>query len=428
MSISLTANAKGSVKGILYSDRRKFNVSDKIAELTPSETPFLTMLVKAKKRTVNDPDIKDFEHRAHWLDNLTFSASANCTDVTSSKVGATVTVKLKISNDVNVALRSGSMLQILDADASNKFANVLLTGAASLDNTASSYVFDGKLVNDTPGFAPAAGDNVLRIGSAFEEGAAKTTGYSDQLETIWASTQIFKTHYSLTNTAVKTDYYAGSEYQRIRADKLREHKIDIERTLLFGARVGSASANPFSAPGSGTLLGSTHPLRTSHGIVNAITYGDTNIGIGGSREFNNTMATYSYSDFIDDMEEVFEYGSPRKAFFCGMGVISFFQKMAMDEAMLTIETSTSSFGLDVYTVKTPAGMLDLVWNPLLRGSSYKNFGVVVDMANVDVGVFRPTSLEMNVQTPGTDGIEEQYLSDLGLVVRLPETHSIFRFS
>jgi hypothetical protein len=412
----------------MYNDRRKFNLSDKIAKLTPSATPFLTLLNKVPKMQVDDADTKYFEHRAHWLDNLTYSVSV-ATTISASAAGVAVKIPLKNTNTPSVGLRAGSIIQILDksSTAYSKYANILVT-STSIDNGASETNVNGYLITNAPGFNVAAADTVTRIGSAFQEGSAKASGYTDELEVNWASSQIFKTQFGFTRNQMKLKTWAGQDAPRIRADKLNEHKVDMERQFIFGQRLSGTAANPFAAPGSTALITTTGATtRTSHGLINAIIYGASNNGIGGTREFNKTKATYTYAQLIDDFEEVFEFGSMSKFALCGMSVISFFNKMALNEANMQIDVKTTEFGIEVHTVKSPAGKLHMVYDPLLRGD-YKNFMIVVDMANVSMMVVDDTTLEQGIETPGTDGIEEQYLSDVGLVVKLPETHAIFRFA
>ncbi len=425
MSITYNSGSKGtyvSSASVMYDSRRKWNLSDRIHELVPSETPFLTMLARTKKRMISDPDVKMFEHRAHWLNNITYSVSstAGCA-FSASAAGATGALNLKATNTPNSTIKKGDILQILDASDKSKYANILVTA----DGAGNSVSW--KLITNTPGFTPAKDDKVQRIGNAFEENASKGNGYTDNLETIWASTQIFRTPFGISRTLRKTSLNGGNEWARILADKGREHKVGIERTLLFGERYSGTAGDPFAAPSNGALLGSTQPLRTSHGIINATVYGDTNIGIGGSREFNNTKATYTYYDFMDDMEEIFEFGSSSKTVLAGMSVITFFNKLAAAEGDLVLDSKEKVFGLDIYRFKTPAGELNFVWHKLLR-EQYANFAVVVDMANVEYLVFEDTSLRTGIETPGTDGTEAEYLSDVGLAVTLPESHAVMRFS
>ena len=79
------------------------------------------------------------------------------------------------------------------------------------------------------------------IGTSFEEGSGSPDVWSSELEDGFGYTQIFKTAAEMTNTAYATRYRGyPDEWSRIWASKLREHKVDIERAMLFGqkARVG----------------------------------------------------------------------------------------------------------------------------------------------------------------------------------------------
>jgi len=48
----------GGASGVLYTDRRRFDLKDQVAELIPSATPFLTFLSKLRKEPTTDPDFE----------------------------------------------------------------------------------------------------------------------------------------------------------------------------------------------------------------------------------------------------------------------------------------------------------------------------------------------------------------------------------
>ena len=416
----------------MYNDRRKFDLSNYIAELTPSDTPFLTMLSKVGKEVVNDPDVKTFEHRSAYLEGFSFYASAAAgyitTGMSSSVAGTLFASRLSYQKtdgaaDAVSVLRGGEVLQIIDTDDVSKTAQLLVVGTPSV--SACSVRLLGPA---TWGFALAAGDPILIIGKAHEEGSAKTAGFSDELETTWHSTQIFKTEYQITNTQKATNTWGGNEYSRIRALKAKEHKINIERAGLFGRRLAGTVANPFSAPGTGDIAGSTFPLRTTNGVFPVCDYSATLQAYAGSRAFKKSKSTYTFAQWVDDMEEKFEFGAQKKYTFCGMGYVSFFNKMSIDEGMIQITPVVKIFGVDVNELVSPAGREVLVWDPLLRGTYYKDMGATLDLNNIRYMVLngRDTSLEMNVQTPGDDKQEDQYLTECGFKFMLTETNSITR--
>ncbi len=412
----------------MYNDRRKFDIGDDVFELTPSETPFLALLGKVGKQVCNDPDFKWFEHRATWLDGHYFYASdsLNITAVAAGTEDAASKLyyqKTDGGQDAVSFLRGGELLQVIDTDDVSKTALLLLHGTPGVNSC--SVILVGP---NAPGFNIAPGDPLLVVGKAFEEGSAKTAGYTDVLETAWGSTQIFKTFYSITNTMKQTATWGPNEYQRALSDKLREHKMNIARNFLFGFRLSGTVANPFAAPGTGDLLGTTNPLRTTLGIFPACDYSSTIQSYAGSRAFKKSVATYTFSQFIDDMEEMFEFGAARKYHFCGQSQISFFNKMSLDEGLMQISPVTEKFGINIQSVGTPAGQLQLVFEPLLRGTYQKYWGATLDMNNIKMMVLngRETALLTHIETPGDDKQEDQYVTECGLKIKGVETHSVLR--
>ena len=80
-------------------------------------------------------------------------------------------------------------------------------------------------------------DKCQVIGTSFEEGTGSPDVWSDSIDDDFGYTQIFKTAAELTNTAIATNYRGyANEWQRVWNQKLREHKVDIERAMLFGQR------------------------------------------------------------------------------------------------------------------------------------------------------------------------------------------------
>jgi hypothetical protein len=79
------------------------------------------------------------------------------------------------------------------------------------------------------------------IGTAYAEGTGSPDVFSDSLEDNYGYTQIFKTAAEISNTAYATQLRGVSnEFERVLAQKMREHKIDMERAFLFNqkAKVG----------------------------------------------------------------------------------------------------------------------------------------------------------------------------------------------
>ena len=71
--------------------------------------------------------------------------------------------------------------------------------------------------------------------------------------------------------------------------------------------------------------------------------------------------------------------------------------------------------------------------PLFRGP-YENTAIMIDLNNVAYrplvgnGVSRDTQIITNVQNRDVDGRKDMILTEAGLEIQLPETHTVLQFS
>ncbi len=410
--------------------RRGFDFDTQITELEPNVTPFISTLMAYKRKAVNDPDHKYQEHRPAWLDDkyVELNDTISCSATYGGKLDSAVTVTdsdwlSDTAYTTNVQSQRW-ILQLVDADDASKYCNFLLYGIDS------STQIDLIQLTDTPGFNGAAGDKMHIIGSAFAEGTPKTIATYDKVDVKWASCQIFKTLVKASRTTMKTWVAGGNEWDRLNAEGAINQKVDMERDFHFGTRCtntadqGSAQS-PFGAPVATALAGggvgtARLPVRTSISIQQAARWADS-VGMGGSRHFNNTEATYSYATFLGDMEELFEFGNDSRYFFGGQGVLTILTKMALDTSTnLTSEQGVNEAGVKYTKFMTPHGDLKFVRHKLFRGD-YAKKAFAVDMNNIDLLVFDGTFIEEGVHTPGYDGQENQIVSDMGLKIGTPES-------
>ena len=210
--------------------------------------------------------------------------------------------------------------------------------------------------------------------------------------------------------------------------------MDLEHAMLFG--IGSDDST------------STGPVRRTWGIVPYTeAYGKIK---------NFTYASSSYDDFIDAMEDVFspESGnSGNKLVLASRKVLSYFNKlggssflgntMALGHTATTsggsngynmdIQNIKGSFGHNVTKVNTLYGDLHLVEQPLFRGM-WEDYAVMVDLKNVAYrplaanGTSRDTHIITNVQNNNVDGRKDMVMTEAGLEISLPETHTLLKFA
>ena len=124
-------------------------------------------------------------------------------------------------------------------------------------------------------------------------------------------------------------------------------------------------------------------------------------------------------------------------------VISFFNKLGSNTFLgntvgasqykLNLAEVPGQFGHNVTQVSTIFGDLMLVQEQLFKGP-YEDTAIMVDLANVAYrplagnGVSRDTQIMTNIQNNDVDGRQDMVLTEAGLEISLPETHTLLSFS
>lgn len=422
--------------------RRLFNFGDKIAELSPVESPFFSYLSKVGKMTTDDPVFKMLEQRHQWQ-RRNFYVHTAMTSVDPD--GGITTAALKCLYDkfgrVSTTgqqpgfLIEGQMLSIEgtnDADGSKvivvaKAGTVDLTTDTTEANvalTVHSVNSDTTAANWPAAITIASESKGQVIGSAWAEGSTDPDGWRDEMYDREGYCQIFKTAIPLfTGTTLATRYRGiANEWKRVWMEKLKEHKMDIEHASLFG--VGKNDP--------------TNKIRYSWGIVPYTElYGNI---------YNFTYAASTYDDFVDAMELFFapELGnSGDKLVLASRKIIAYFNKIGQgtflnntvgsSQYRMDVQNIQGKFGHTVTKVSTVFGNLHFVAEPLFRGI-YEDYAIMIDMKNVKWrplaanGVSRDTHVITNVQNNNVDGRKDMCLTEAGLMVNLPETHALLKFS
>ena len=462
--------ANGSASSINDS-RRIYNFGERVAELAPQQSPFLAYLNKIGKKPTDDPVFKFLEQR-HQYQRRNFQI-ATAKDVTNYSSGnwAVTDLRLEVLYDqfgreVSTAVRPEFMIvgQIIavkvewDEDGSDGSDKPVIAyyRITAVDNANSAYsavsatflkailiptrTGDGQDAATKGDIGTPGSDDHLRldagfkgqgVGSAYAEGhdGNSLEGWKDEFFSREGYTQIFKTLVPLfSGTALATRYRGvANEYQRVYQEKLMEHKMDLEHAFLFGVGTDDSTASG--------------PLRRTHGIV---PYTEQ---YGKVKTF--AYSSTNYDHFVDSMEDVFspESGnSGEKLVLCSRKVMSFFNKlggssflgntMALNSQVgsgFDLQNIQNDFGINVTRISTIYGGLNLVMEPLFR-NQHENTAIMIDLANVAYrplegnGVSRDTQIITNVQTNGVDGRKDMILTEAGLEVSLPETHTVLQFS
>lgn len=428
-------------QGVSINDsRRIFNFSERVSELAPQQSPFFAYLSKVAKESTDDPVFKFLEQRHQWQ-RRNFIVK---TDGAATASGASVTYKVvcdydKYGNDLTlgggtdtaapqyllvgqVVRVGGKALKITSATAGAGTAGTYASGDSDTYTEIVCTALEAIAETDVE-----TGTQGQVIGSAWAEGGTDPSGWKDELYSREGYAQIFKTAIPLfSGTSLATRYRGRpDEYRRVWADKLMEHKMDIEHAMLFGIGASDETA-------------AAGPVRYTHGIV---PYTEAN-----GKVYNDfSYSSSDYDKFIDTMEDFFapESGnSGDKLVLASRKVLAWLNKLG-SSGFLNNSVTASSYKLDVQNIKgnfghavtkvdTIFGNLHFVAEPLFRNQD-EDIAVAVDLANVKYrplvgnGVSRDTHIMTNVQNNNVDGRKDMALTEAGLEISLPETHAILKW-
>lgn len=436
----MASNAKVlTSSGVLYSDRRDFYIRPNVVkELWTDVSPFTTVI--ANQNTISgmaDPQFKMFEHRNPWVTQYvrTSSGQAVAADNAADTLNLTASSIVGLEGEggnTSYASHVGLMFEIWDGltPGSTKKGVGIVTAISS-----NAWVVKNAGEPTTGDWTSVSGDYLIIVGNAYGEGTVAGTAWSDEIAVVYNQCQIFKTPLQITGTLLAAALRGeSSELARLRDQKSQEHKIQKERSFLFG-RSPIHTSGAFSD--DDLTDANSNQVRTTMGIIPAIEKHGAASGADQSR-FTITEASYSYGDFVDDMEKVFQYVPEAgvKRAFCGAGALSYWSKMAGSSGMAgnsgwTVnlgDMKRDALGFNYRVLETPHGALQLIPTPALR-QTYNKTMLVVSDENLFHAQYRAPKFQANILTDDAyDGVKDQYMSDEGIGVTLIESHKLFSIS
>ena len=298
-----------------------------------------------------------------------------------------------------------------------------------------------KEANDATNFNDVADDDQCQIiGTSFAEGSGSPDVWSSQLDDDFGYCQIFKTAAEMTNTAIATNYRGyANEWDRIWNLKLREHKVDIERAMLFSMR-----ARDNSVQYSEGLCG--HILANATSVAS----GSASYTAGAPYMFAGAASTMTYDNLLSDFEVLYDPargGNSSKLALASRPVLSYMNKVGngsfIDGSLDSANTQNrynwaassrdGSFGHKIMQINTVHGDMSVIAEPLFRGIS-SGYMAIIDLDHVAYrplvgnGLNRDTHIITNVQQADEDLRKDMILTEAGLEITIPETHALYAFN
>lgn len=444
LSSNITAAATSAGVGQAPDRRRLYDFSDRVAELAPEESPFFVYLSQVAKNPTDDSVFRFLENRSKidWTSrNFKLAAAVNGGSAVSAGTNYAFVVD---ADSASVDWLIKGMVFAVNTTTgaeTDGYAQTLVRVESGVDTSGNTSTFTGKIIDvsnaNVSGYNVLAdNDNCQVVGTAFAEGSASPDVWSGEIEDDYGYTQIFKTACELSNTAIATRYRGyANEFERIWATKLREHKVDIERAMLFGqkARVGGIQ---YTEGLVGHIVKNANPTTDN----SAFSYSS-----GAPYYRSVAQDELTYDRLLGDLEVIFDPargGSGDRLVLASLPVITFFNKLGdgafMDASLgyqyspsrLNFEERQGQFGHKIMTIDTVHGTMHLVKEPLFRGQA-SGMMLMADMSKchyrplVGNGLNRDTHIISNVQNSDEDLRKDMIVTEAGLEITLPECHALY---
>lgn len=377
-------------------DERPKNFRETILWLNPNgDSPLTALLSKAGKESVNDPEFAWWEES----NGLVRIETNDTTDTLGTNTSFTMYgAGLGTNSDSSGALAfvKGDLLLVESNTGQGEILQV------SADPTVDTTLAVTRGVAGSTAAAIPTGTYLTKIGNAFGEGTAAPTATYKNPTKHKNYCQIFKTSYEITKTAIKTRIRTGDPLKNDKKRKMFAHSRDMELAFLFGRAYETTASNG-------------KPLRFTGGLNNFITTNRT--------AFSGTTGALGWNtdNVLDILSQPFTYngegsGDERIAF-CGNGFLTKLNQLVKDDASsrINFEGTVSLYGMNLRKVITPQGTIYFRTHPLFNiHPVFKLSAMIINGAGLKYRYMRDTNFEDNIQTPGSDYLQGQWLSECGL--------------
>ena len=250
--------------------------------------------------------------------------------------------------------------------------------------------------SDTPHY-------ILKLGNAMEENSLAPETRVDQPTERYNVTQEIRTPFDGSLRGEKIALRTSeSERKRQRRRKALEHRLELERTMLFGELKDDIPAR----------------RRTTRGIMSFVEEGGNVYDFQGNR-----VITEEEFELVCEM--AFQYGSDKKLLVACPRIIS--QINQISAGKLTTEVGQRTYGVRIQKYLSAHGELNIVVSKTFS-HGYDGMGLIVDMGHI---YYRPlvgcdTKLDINLQENDRHGWLDEYWTEFGVEVHLPKAHTLIK--
>jgi hypothetical protein len=362
----------------LSTNRLKIDMDD-VSLLNPNKSPFIALITRLNRKSTHNPQYYHIERQLlpRWdAINLAAGYAAGDTSLVVDN-GDYFSV-----DDLVKVPRTGEVMHV------TVVATNTLTVTRSVGETAAAALVDN--------------DPLQIIGNMNEEGASKRTLKTTQSVEVYNYTQIFRNPYGVTGTENASEMWGEKDLAQIRYEIGVTHAIDIERAFLFGERINTTGSN-------------SKPKRGTRGLLYFI-----DNGTSAARKVD-VAGNLTESVFREWLRELFT-NDPDQAriVFVSRLVADVIDGWAGDKLQMVPKDQT--YGIHINKYRSAVGEVFLVQHHLLTGAIYGGYAVGVALKECGYRFLngRDTHLKTGIQNNDVDGMEEEYLSEVGFMLKHPE--------
>lgn len=389
--------------GDFAATERPTNFREGILFMNPNgQAPLFALSARMQSRSVDSADFSWYEEYQN-VPRLRVSQglAVGSTAVTFNAIDGE-----QASHGSGLDLRVGDHLMVEGAP----------TNGAALTNEVVTVasVTDGSNITVTRGSAGttaalvAGNTYLLKIGNAFSEGSGGAGAGSRNPTRVANKTQIFKTAFELTGTAMAEFYRTGDPMKNDRMRKMFDHSAAIEYASLFGSL-------------SETTGGNGKPLRTMNGLLRMIS---DNVQVNNGTAFTLDALQSLPSTLFNNTAN----GIPdQRIGYCGAGWLNRFNNLVASDSSTRFHYDgvLNLYGQSLRKYITPTGELAVKTHPLLTTNSLYTNSCIIFAPGALRYVYlrgRDTKEQKNIQNNDEDTQKNQWLTECSLELHHQSLH------
>jgi hypothetical protein len=279
---------------------------------------------------------------------------------------------------------------------------------------------------------------VITIGTANEEGS-NTQGNGRLILPCNPQnyTQIFRTPFGFTNTALKepATFDKTGIYREKSKDNCVDHMTEIEKAFLFGTKAELTVANEENEDMPLRFTGGVEYFLRQYEAADSMYRGgtgaaaltlDTDYDKRIITNATGTMTRAVWNEYVERMFRVTNNKTYEKLVLCGGSVLTTINTMVESRIVINKNMpAESTFGMNVTSIETPHGILHFKSHPLFTENPVLRYTMMVlDVQNMRYRNLtdRDTHLKKLIQLPGADRRKDEWLTEAGLECRKPEAN------